>query len=904
MPHGAYMVVSDIKKTVEALCESLVLTTSADAVELANVRQLFEQVLTWAKKQPEKQIEKMTRAAADLLDKVIFSEVEDAQSAMDVVGKAASLLQAFISDEIPVGELTFPSALGLSDGDINGGSESGSNDAAREQKDKTESEPGVSDGAIVVKLPGNVDKAIFEEFLSMQAMSLEEMETLILDLESGDDEKLAELRRMFHTLKGESGLLGLSDVEELCHATEDAMDKCEPRTMVDVLLGVKDWFGKMFHAYGGTGQPPVPLKDILATLLGDGSDEREESVSVDNADGDVTVIAQYMPVEESEELRAFLKTANERLEAVNVHLLAIEAKPDDGRALDAIYTAFYQIGRDADSPGLTCIVELMDAVGILVDKARQKKFELSGLKLDVVFDTVEMARRLADSLEGALQTGGSAVVDSVLPGLLARINAAQVDTPEAKPDQMLGEIMVDSGKATEEQVRKSLDQQDSVSPNVLVGEILVRESGVAAKDVGHALRSQKAAREKTEVVQVREKVKVDSQRLDSLVDTIGELVIAEAMVSQSVNAASDETGGMARLLNELDKITRELQSMASSMRMVPVRATFQRMARLVREVSKKTGRQVEFVMSGEDTELDKSVVDLIKDPLVHMVRNAVDHGIETDVEARRAAGKSDVGRVELHAFHKGGLIYIEVSDDGQGLDKEKIQKKAIERGIINENDVLTDSEMYNLIFAPGFTTATAVSDISGRGVGLDVVRQSMEKLRGQMDVTSQKGKGSVFSIRLPLTMAIIEGMIVRVGEDRFIIPTLSIVRVIKPDEGDITTVFDRGRMLKVGEEMVPLYYLADVFGVENAERDMCLASVVMIEYEDSRFAIVVDELIGQQQIVIKPLGETLKNVKGLSGGAIMPDGRVGLIIDVGGLAKIEGAGVGSCHKRENSLTIQ
>jgi len=303
-------------------------------------------------------------------------------------------------------------------------------------------------------------------------------------------------------------------------------------------------------------------------------------------------------------------------------------------------------------------------------------------------------------------------------------------------------------------------------------------------------------------------------------------------------------------------------------------------------LSHKTNKPIEFVLSGEDTELDKAVVDKIGDPLVHMMRNAVDHGIEESKEKRRQANKPETGRIELRAFHKGGNILIEIEDDGRGLDREAILAKSRERGLIRDGDSLSEREIFNMIFEPGFSTAKKITEVSGRGVGMDVVKRNIESLRGQVDIRSEFGKGSVFTIRLPLTLAIIDGMVVRVGNERYIIPTLSIIQSLQPRRSDLTTVMDRGEMLKLQGRLVPLFRLGRLFRLKRNEPDPTEALTVVVEDNEKLAGLIVDELIGQQQIVIKSIGEIFQGLPGIAGGAILPDGRVGLILDVGGLVRL------------------
>ena len=379
-------------------------------------------------------------------------------------------------------------------------------------------------------------------------------------------------------------------------------------------------------------------------------------------------------------------------------------------------------------------------------------------------------------------------------------------------------------------------------------------------------------------------MRVEEARLDALLDTIGEMVIAESMVSAGWHNGMDETA-VAAQIDRLDKISRELQQMATSLRMVPLKATFRRMGRLVRDLAHKAGKQVEFTVTGEDTELDKTVVDRISDPLIHALRNAVDHGVESP-EARRAAGKPDVARVELRAYHAGGAIHIEVSDDGHGLDRARILARAVEQGLITADDQPDEDALFDLIFQPGFSTADEVTDVSGRGVGMDVVRRAVEELRGHTELRSVPGQGTTLSVRLPITLAIIDGMVARVGNERYIIPMLSIERSVRPTADQVTTVGGRAEMLTLDDGILPVLRLHRLFNTPDAENDAMKGVVIIVSDNGVRAGLLACELLGQQQTVIKPLGEGLPVQPGITGGAIMPDGRVGLILDAAGLVRL------------------
>ena len=380
-------------------------------------------------------------------------------------------------------------------------------------------------------------------------------------------------------------------------------------------------------------------------------------------------------------------------------------------------------------------------------------------------------------------------------------------------------------------------------------------------------------------------VRVTTGRLDSLINMVGELVIAQSMTSQDPDVDSGRRPRLARNVSRTSKIIRELQDLTMALRMVPLKATFQKMQRLVRDLARKSGKAVQFLTEGDDTEIDRNMVEALNDPLVHMIRNAVDHGLES-AEERKAAGKPETGSVRLRAYHSAGNVVIELSDDGKGLDRGKILRKAVERNLVAPDANLSDAEAVALIFLPGFSTADKITDVSGRGVGMDVVKRRVEQLRGRVDVTTRPGQGSTFTVRLPLTMAITDAMLLRVGLERYLIPTVSIVQSFRPARADVTTVVGRGEVVLLRGEPVPVFRLHRLFNVPGAVSNLWDGLLLVVEAEGRRYALLVDELMGQQQVVIKSLGGTMRNVPGVAGGAILGDGRVGLILDAAGVFKL------------------
>ncbi|MCW8132361.1 MAG: chemotaxis protein CheA, partial [Planctomycetota bacterium] len=483
----------------------------------------------------------------------------------------------------------------------------------------------------------------------------------------------------------------------------------------------------------------------------------EEALAEEPAEPGVTSngILEALPPEcDPELLREFLVEAREHMENSDAQLLILEQSPKNDEALNAVFRAFHSLKGLTGFLGLVDIQRIAHESENLLERARKGSIELAGSFFDITFEAVDALKKLVQNVE-VLQQGGrpSNVVN--VPELLAKLEEIQKSPAPHAETAEAAEPPAPAASPVPEPL-PALESVLTAAPAPSTPPVLDAPRPDLAEPSGDRAAGAAARTASAEGLKTREVLKVDAERLDRLVDMIGELVIAESMVSQAAELRGASTT-LTRHLGQLDKITRELQEIGTSLRMIPIKATFQRMARLVRDVARKSNKQVEFVTIGEDTELDKTVVEKIGDPLVHMIRNSVDHGIECDPKERLARGKPAAGRVELQAYHRGGNIYIEIGDDGRGLNKDAILAKARERGLVQENETPSDREIYNLIFAPGLSTAKAITDVSGRGVGMDVVKRNIEALRGQIDIQTEVGRGTTFTIRLPLTLAIIDG---------------------------------------------------------------------------------------------------------------------------------------------------
>jgi two-component system, chemotaxis family, sensor kinase CheA len=592
----------------------------------------------------------------------------------------------------------------------------------------------------------------------------------------------------------------------------------------------------------------------------------------------------YMPEDADLEMMGeFVSESKDLIANAEEALLSLEVDPDDTDAVGKVFRAFHTVKGTSAFLELSLLTEMAHHAENLLSRVRDHEIRYSGGYADLSLRSLDMLKTLVHLVEESLN--GAALnkppgYDDLLGTLADPESAGVSEIFDDVLSPRIGDILVAQGKVKREEL------EDAVSKfgDIHVGEALVKSNVMTVSEVGQALRTQ--AKFKGGKNAVESTVRVSTQRLDKLIDMVGEMVIAQSMVAQDEVVTNGQNHVLSKKISHTGKIVRELQDLSMSMRMVPLKPTFQKMARLVRDVARKVGKNVNLLTEGEDTEIDRNLVDIIGDPLVHMIRNSIDHGIELP-EERVRLDKPPMGTVKLSAYHSAGNVIVEICDDGKGLNKELILAKALERNLIDKNKPLTDREIYNLIFEPGFSTAQTVTDVSGRGVGMDVVKKNIDTLRGQVEINSEPGKGSVFKIFLPLTLAIIDGMVVRVGQETYVIPTETIVRSIKPEASNISTILNQGKVLALQGNLIPLFHLSELFGIgSNKDNNGNQELVVVVEDDNSQAGIIIDELVGRQQVVIKSLGETLQGIMGISGGAIMPDGRVGLIIDVGGLVRL------------------
>jgi two-component system chemotaxis sensor kinase CheA len=578
--------------------------------------------------------------------------------------------------------------------------------------------------------------------------------------------------------------------------------------------------------------------------------------------------------EDLELLNEFKSESLELLQTIEQGVLVLESNPTDTETVNSIFRAFHTFKGGAGFLHLDPPRNLAHELETVLDLVRRSELHIDSGIINLILaggDALEQFTRAIGAQLQGIDPGSPIVVPT--SDIIRRAKAAA-----------RGETEMPSCAPSERSQTDAPASQIQIPPPELAVTAPVQQPAAPPEATPPPAAPAAPVREPVGGDAVGGFVKLDTAKLDSLVDLVGELVVAQSMVVENSEVQAIASSQFVRQLRQLRRITSDLQSTAMSMRMVSVRGAFQKMTRLVRDLAASGGKQIQLLLEGEETELDRNMVEKLGDPLVHMIRNSVDHGIEPQDE-RIARGKPAQGTIRLSAAHQRGGIVIRLSDDGKGLDPARIRAKAIERGLIRVDTEMDASEIVSLIFLPGFSTAEAVTDLSGRGVGMDVVRSNIEGLSGKIEVQSVLGEGTTFTLLLPLTLAIIDGMLVGVGDDRYIIPTLSIRESFRPQPGMVSTIQGRGEVVSVRGRQTPLLRLGRYLGRPARAMNLEDAIIVVVESGDAARGLVVDELLGKQEVVIKSLGQTFGHQNLLAGSAVLGDGSVGLILDVDTLVK-------------------
>ncbi|GAB6152507.1 chemotaxis protein CheA [Desulfosporosinus burensis] len=713
-----------------------------------------------------------------------------------------------------------------------------------------------------------VDLGEFVEFYLLDSQEqIEKLGAGLLQLEKegGNIGLINDLFRSAHSLKGASGTMGFTPIVALTHAAEDLLDHLRQGKMdvslemIDTLLAVTDRVKAMLAQVEQRQEIAIEFEDLASSMRG-----------LLNGDKPVETVNSLTFPENSEEVVKFVP--------INFSLTTSECeKVSDAQSLGrGVYQVDVKLGPNT----------LMKAVRAVMATQRLEGMG-SVIKLlpsveDLEVGNAEEFFMLVLCDEPCEEIQRELLEISELVDVVVHPYPDVVETKEDAFEDMteVTKVVTESGNASkviptvvpeEKVVQPSLSQKAALEPKGIR-----KATGTPAIEATNGEGN-------TQVHTIR----VDTVRMDNLINLVGEMVITRTRLVQIGLdlKAQYSTDSMVNNLNEanvyLGRLMNDLQESVMRLRMVAIGTVFNRFPRLVRDLAKKTGKEIDLVLKGEDTELDKTVVEIIGDPLMHLIRNSVDHGIESP-EERRAAGKPELGTITLNAYHEGNHIAILISDDGAGLDLDKIRQIAVSKGLIGEREELSERDIANLIFLPGFSTADTVTDISGRGVGMDVVKKALNNLGGMVDITTRKGKGSTFTIRLPLTLAIIQALLVEVGKEIYAVPLSSVLETLLVNREDIKTVGGLP-MVQLRGNTLPLISLQEKFDLPTPETECSEVFVVVVGFGDKALGLIVDELRGQQEVVIKSLGEFLNNLPGIAGATILGDGKVTLILDIGSL---------------------
>ncbi|WP_322090265.1 chemotaxis protein CheA [Burkholderia cenocepacia] len=732
----------------------------------------------------------------------------------------------------------------------------------------------------------------YQTFFDEADELLAQMEQLLLnlDVDAPDPEDLAAIFRAAHSIKGGAATFGFSALTDTTHILESLLDRARnheltlTKEMIDAFLETKDVLSDQLVDYRASAEPDAAAAATICAKL-----ERLKAESGAGAPAAAAEPAPAAPVAPVVAVAPAVEPAasGDRAPDHVVEQAVAAAHPAADADAGGPHLKITLVGVDAKDREL--LTEELGNLGRIVGREEAGADLSLWVESDVPSDDIvavccfvidESQIRVAHGTAPAAQAAPAAVQDAAAvaadaaePPAAAQPARVEVFAPQAAAPQPAAAAAAPAEPAA------AAAQPPSPSPQPAQAQPAEHATPAAA-----AHHDDKRARPAAAAAAGAEgsSIRVGVEKVDQLINLVGELVITQAMLAETATAFDPALHD--RLFNgmaQLERNARDLQEAVMSIRMMPMDYVFSRFPRLVRDLAGKLGKQVELVTFGQATELDKSLIERIIDPLTHLVRNSLDHGIET-VDKRVAAGKDAVGQLVLSAAHHGGNIVIEVSDDGAGLNRERILAKAAKQGMqISEN--ISDDEVWQLIFAPGFSTAETVTDVSGRGVGMDVVKRNIQSMGGHVEISSQAGRGTTTRIVLPLTLAILDGMSVKVGSEIFILPLNFVMESLQPSNDDIYTVGNGERVVRVRGEYLPLVALHEVFSVEDARTDPTQGIVTIMETEGRRFAMLIDELVGQQQVVVKNLETNYRKVHGISAATILGDGSVALIVDVAAL---------------------
>lgn len=773
---------------------------------------------------------------------------------------------------------------------------------------------------------------ILHEFVVDSKEMVEDCEPILVELEDEyDEEKINTIFRCFHSIKGGAGFLNLNNIQKLTHSAETLLDLFRKGKLtfvsehLDIMVSVCDQITKILEEVdsdlnddgfeeenqviiteidiliGGENSQPLPdiktLEQLGIQLKND--IEVSESPIIEPTIESPPAAEIASPVEEEYEIDItqemidqFVQEAESGFEKIEEVLLIIEKFGFEQKLLDDAYRMIHSFKGNCGFLNFKDLEVISHRLETIFDGMKNKTIQTTEDNTSVMFHVLDILRSSVQGIVSGSSNSvqGKAAILSLMDGIIPVVLREGTSKPPVEISKQRDEGKEVSMKSEPEIVHQPLEK---LPPDQPVKKSVSKTKKIDPVAQAKGNKPSKSSDEKAAPVKsLQTDIRVNLGKVDKVINLVGELMIVSQMITSNLHVDQDgETSSRNvserdnKSSHQLNSLITELQDVAMSIRMVPLAGTFRKMVRLVRDLSKKSGKQVQFETRGEDTELDKTVVEQISDPLVHIVRNAIDHGIEAP-DVREKAGKSPVGKLIIEAKYEGNEVWIDIIDDGKGLDKQKILAKGIERGLVTQEESRDwpDSKIHKLIFHPGFSTAEKITSVSGRGVGMDVVKQNIEKAKGYVDIKSVPGQGSTLGLRIPLTLAIIDGMLLRVGNAIYTAPLLAIRESIqiKPEQ---ITIVDNKEVVLIREQLITVYRLHKLHNITPQYSKLEDGILIVVEYQDDVFGLLVDELLGQYQTVIKGLSEYLGKIPGISGCSILSNGDVSLILDMADLRR-------------------
>ena len=726
-----------------------------------------------------------------------------------------------------------------------------------------------------------MDDELVSTFLDEGAELLDHIEPTLMEIQQAikdrvkpDNEQINELFRLYHTFRGSAGILGLERVTNVTHHAESLLDLVRHDKLdltaegIDLLCRAIDLIRELLETFSNNNNDEGhddAVEAMVAELMAAAEPETGQQTAYTVETTPQPVTANTQEDDAIDPLRQrFLAESEDLLESMEHALVLALKKPNDSDdEIQETFRSMHTLKGNSAIMELSEIEQLTQQAESVLDTLRSKTATKPSRSIEDLLTIIDVLRGAI----GEYSAGG----DGSVTGLEAFIDVLGEHLESApKPEEV---------QSTQEAFKllnkdqKPGQQSPSESKNK-------RTISEVFKDKGG---------QKTTTENKRQDVRVDLAKLDALINSVGELVLAESMVANNPVIAECEDETLQSAIHHLRRVASDLQDIAMAARMIPLAGTFKKMMRVVHDVAKRCGKDARLELVGEETEVDKTVIEKIGDPLVHIVRNALDHGLETP-EERLAVGKPEQGTVTIEARHEAGEVWILIKDDGKGINREAVLKKAYDKGIVGPEAVdWPDEKVNNLIFAPGFSTAAAITDVSGRGVGMDVVKRNIENLKGRVDILSEFGKGSTIRLRLPLTLAIINGLVIRVGTGRYIIPILNVHEAFQANPEKIIVGPDGDKMIRIREDIHHVIHLGEVLNRPADNNELENGLLVIVEVDKRRVCLMVDEVLGQQETVIKGLSSYLGDARGIAGCTILGDGSVALILDPPGVLHLASA---------------